>query len=77
VKNPNTEPASELLKRIQAEKQQLIKDKKIKAQKPLSVITEDETIRTAPKYIRKISETDAKSIQLTHVYMTTHQPDFV
>ncbi|KAF3983958.1 MAG: hypothetical protein HFP81_04825 [Methylococcales symbiont of Hymedesmia sp. n. MRB-2018] len=42
VKNPNTEPASELLKRIQAEKQQLIKDKKIKAQKPLPAISEDE-----------------------------------
>jgi restriction endonuclease S subunit len=42
VKNPNIEPASELLKRIQAEKQQLIKDKKIKAQKTLSVIKEDE-----------------------------------
>ncbi|MDP0587878.1 MAG: restriction endonuclease subunit S [Candidatus Endonucleobacter bathymodioli] len=33
--NPNVEPASELLKRIQAEKAQLIKDKKIKKQKPL------------------------------------------
>ncbi|SMN02376.1 Type I restriction-modification system, specificity subunit S [uncultured Candidatus Thioglobus sp.] len=42
VKNPNTEPASKLLKRIQAEKQQLIKDKKIKAQKPLPAISEDE-----------------------------------
>ncbi len=41
-KNPNTEPASELLKCIQAEKQQLIKDKKIKAQKTLPVINEDE-----------------------------------
>jgi type I restriction enzyme S subunit len=49
VKNPNTEPASELLKRIQAEKQQLIKDKKIKAQKPLSVITEDEKLFKLPK----------------------------
>ena len=31
--NPDVEPASELLKRIQAEKEQLIKDKKIKKQK--------------------------------------------
>ena len=31
--NPNTEPASELLKRIEAEKQQLIAEKKIKAEK--------------------------------------------
>ncbi len=42
AENPNTEPAKELLKRIQAEKQQLIKDKKIKAQKPLPAISEDE-----------------------------------
>jgi type I restriction enzyme S subunit len=40
--NPNDEPASELLKRIAAEKAQLIKDKKIKPQKPLPPIGEDE-----------------------------------
>ena len=40
--NPNTEPASELLKRIQTEKAQLIKDKKIKNQKPLPPINEEE-----------------------------------
>jgi type I restriction enzyme, S subunit len=39
--NPNVEPASELLKRIQAEKEQLIKDKKIKKQKALPAITDD------------------------------------
>ncbi|SFV88499.1 Type I restriction-modification system, specificity subunit S [hydrothermal vent metagenome] len=48
-KNPNTEPASELLKRIQAEKQQLIKDKKIKAQKTLPVISENEKPFKLPK----------------------------
>lgn len=42
VQNPETEPASELLKRIKAEKAQLVKDKKIKKEKPLSSITEDE-----------------------------------
>jgi len=36
------EPASELLKRIKAEKEQLIKDKKIKKEKPLPPITEEE-----------------------------------
>ena len=36
------EPASELLKRIKAEKQQLIKEKKIKAEKTLPPITEEE-----------------------------------
>ena len=40
--NPNIEPASELLARIQTEKAQLIKDKKIKKQKPLPPISEDE-----------------------------------
>jgi type I restriction enzyme S subunit len=40
--NPDVEPASELLKRIQAEKEQLIKDKKIKKQKALPEITEGE-----------------------------------
>ncbi len=40
--NPDVEPARELLKRIQAEKAQLIKDKKIKKQKPMPPISEDE-----------------------------------
>lgn len=40
--NPNTEPASKLLERIKAEKEQLIKDKKIRKEKPLPPITEDE-----------------------------------
>ena len=38
--NPSVEPASELLKRIEAEKQQLIAEKKIKKEKPLSPIEE-------------------------------------
>lgn len=41
-RNPADEPASELLKRIQAEKAQLIKDGKLKKEKPLPPITEDE-----------------------------------
>jgi type I restriction enzyme S subunit len=40
--NPTTEPASELLKRIKTEKAQLIKDKKIKKEKPLPPITKEE-----------------------------------
>ncbi len=40
--NLDVEPASELLKRIQAEKTQLIKDKKIKLQKPLPPISDEE-----------------------------------
>ena len=40
--NPNTEPATELLKRITAEKQQLIQSGKIKKEKPLSPVKDDE-----------------------------------
>ena len=40
--SPDVEPASELLKRIQTEKAQLIKDKKIKKQKLLPPISKDE-----------------------------------
>ncbi|WP_332406134.1 restriction endonuclease subunit S [Vibrio metschnikovii] len=40
--DPNDEPASELLKRIAEEKAQLVKEKKIKKQKALSPISEDE-----------------------------------
>jgi type I restriction enzyme S subunit len=40
--DPKDEPASKLLERIATEKQQLIKDGKIKKQKPLPPITDDE-----------------------------------
>ncbi|GAA2956248.1 restriction endonuclease subunit S [Lactobacillus kefiranofaciens subsp. kefirgranum] len=40
--DPNDEPASVLLKKIKAEKQELIKEKKIKKTKPLPPITDDE-----------------------------------
>jgi type I restriction enzyme, S subunit len=40
--DPNDEPASELLKKIAAEKAQLIKEGKIKKEKPLPEITEEE-----------------------------------
>ena len=49
AQNPDVEPASELLARIQAEKQQLIKDKKIKKQKPLPAISEEEKPFALPK----------------------------
>ena len=47
--NPNDEPASELLKRIAAEKAELIKQGKIKKQKPLPPITEEEKPFELPK----------------------------
>ena len=40
--DPNDEPASALLEKIAKEKEQLIKDKKIKKQKPLPAISDDE-----------------------------------
>lgn len=40
--DPNDEPASELLKRVAAEKAELVKQGKIKKQKPLPEISEDE-----------------------------------
>jgi len=40
--NPNDEPASVLLEKIAAEKERLIKDKKIKKQKPLPPISDEE-----------------------------------
>ncbi|MFT5717240.1 MAG: type I restriction enzyme S subunit [Oleiphilaceae bacterium] len=47
--DPNDEPASELLKRIEAEKAQLIKAGKIKKQKSLPQITEEEIRFELPK----------------------------
>ena len=40
--NPNVEPASELLRRIREEKKQLIAEGKLKKQKPLPPVTEEE-----------------------------------
>lgn len=47
--NPNDEPASILLERIKIEKEQLIKDGKIKKEKPIHPITEDEIPYKLPK----------------------------
>ncbi len=47
--NPDDEPASELLKRIKAEKEQLIKDGKIKKEKPLPPIKDNEIPYELPK----------------------------
>ncbi|MBX0335180.1 restriction endonuclease subunit S [Pontibacter sp. HSC-14F20] len=49
TQNPTTEPASDLLKRIQAEKAQLVKEKKIKKEKPLEPIAEDEVPYALPE----------------------------
>ncbi|ALS34704.1 hypothetical protein PTRA_b0184 [Pseudoalteromonas translucida KMM 520] len=47
--NPNDEPAAKLLERIAAEKAQLIEDKKIKKQKPLPEITDEEKPLVLPQ----------------------------
>jgi len=47
--DPNDEPASALLAKIAAEKSRLIKEKKIKKQKPLSEIGEDEKLFLLPQ----------------------------
>ncbi|EBU8673290.1 type I restriction endonuclease subunit S [Salmonella enterica subsp. enterica serovar Panama] len=47
--DPNDEPASELLKRIGQEKEQLVKDGKIKKQKPLPPISDKEKPFELPK----------------------------
>lgn len=46
--DPNDEPASELLKRIAQEKVQLVKDGKIKKQKPLPPISDEEKLFELP-----------------------------
>ena len=47
--DPNDEPASELLKRIQAEKAKLIAEGKVKKEKPLAAIANDEKSFDLPK----------------------------
>jgi len=47
--SPDIEPASELLKRIKAEKEKLIKESKIKKQKPLPPIKDEEIPFELPK----------------------------
>lgn len=47
--DPSDEPASALLERIAAEKTQQVKEKKIKKEKPLPVISEDEKLCNLPE----------------------------
>ena len=49
TENPDIEPANELLKRIQTEKKQLIKNKIIKKPKPLLLISDEEKTFELPK----------------------------
>lgn len=56
--DPNDEPASFLLERIKAEKEQLIKDGKIKKENPLAPITEEEIPYEIPKNWKWCNLTD-------------------
>jgi type I restriction enzyme S subunit len=47
--DPNDEPAAELLKRIQVEKARLVKEEKIKKDRPLPQILEEEKLFVLPK----------------------------
>jgi type I restriction enzyme, S subunit len=49
AQNPNVEPANELLKRIKADKEKLVKEKKIKKEKPLPPISADEVSFELPE----------------------------
>ena len=49
IANPDAEPASELLRHIQTEKDRLIAEKKIRKEKPLSEITPEEVPFEVPK----------------------------
>lgn len=66
AQNPNIEPASELLKHIKAEKEQLIKDKKIKKEKPLPPIAEDEIPFELPE--------GWEFVRIPHVLALTNDP---
>ena len=66
--NPDDEPASVLLERIKAEKQELIKTGKIKKGKPLPEITEDEILFDIPdswEWVR-LSQIGETNIGLTY-----------
>ena len=66
--NPTYEPASELLKRIKAEKEQLIKDGKIKKEKPMPEIIQDEIPFEIPNSWEwvKLGELGISNIGLTY-----------
>jgi len=50
--NPDVESASVLLEKIRAEKERLVKEKKIKKQKPLPPISEEERLFSENKYLK-------------------------
>ena len=73
--DPNDEPASELLKRIKAEKEQLIKDGKIKKEKPLPPITQDEIPYDLPQGWQWVRLGEL-GITTTGTTPSTNKPEF-
>ncbi|APG66328.1 hypothetical protein LPB136_13515 [Tenacibaculum todarodis] len=74
--NPDVEPASELLKRIKEEKKQLVKDKKIRNEKPYSEINKRNLTKKVPlrwdfNYIRDISSVVTCGMASTPKYTET------
>ncbi|MEG1465408.1 MAG: restriction endonuclease subunit S [Hafnia sp.] len=77
--DPNDEPASELLKRIEQEKAQLVKEGKIKKQKPLPLINDDEKPYELPEgwetvYMQDISELITDGTHQTPKYTESGRP---
>lgn len=77
--DPNDEPASELLKRIEEEKAQLVKEGKIKKQKPLPLINDDEKPFELPEgwetvYMQDISELITDGTHQTPKYTESGRP---
>ena len=72
--DPNDEPASELLKRIQAEKAKLIAEGKLKKEKPLAPIDEDEKQFKLPKGWEWIS---IQEVTMVITDGTHHTPNYI
>lgn len=77
--DPEDEPASVLLEKIAAEKAQLIKDKKIKKEKPLPPISDDEKPFELPQgwefaYLQDLCELITDGTHQTPTYSITGRP---
>lgn len=74
--NPSDEPASVLLEKIAKEKNQLIKDKKIKKQKPLHEITDEEKPFELPNSWRWARVGELLSLKNGYAFKSTHFVEF-
>lgn len=73
--DPNDEPANELLKKIKTEKEQLIKEKKIKKPKDLVPISDDEIPFDLPKGWERVRLGDIVSILWDGLHWTPNYKD--